>query len=55
MSLSQITFAIFMVTAYVLFTEWQRNLKVLKMKCSEVSVHYEIVIIKKYITCHCIV
>lgn len=55
MSLSQITFGTFMGTVYMLCTEWQRNLMVLKTKYSEVSIHYEIVIIKKYITCHCIV
>jgi len=55
MSLSQITFATFMGTVYMLCAEWQRSLTVLKMKFIEISIHYEIVIIEKYITCHCIV
>ena len=55
MNLSQVTFATFMGTAYVLYAEWQRSLTVLKMKYSEVSVNYEIVIIEKYIICHCFV
>ena len=55
MSLSHITFAIFMGTVYVLYTEWQRSLTVLKMKYNEVAIYYETVIIEKYITCHCFV